>query len=158
MNTAGFLSRRDSAHGQRGFTLLELIITLSLATLIFAIATTAYEKASKGSQLKVTARNIAVCLNAARNEAITLGRPATFSINLVNRSFQYSGTNKTFPIQDHIDIKVYAAASATARNGISTIYFAPDGSSSGGRVELGSGSHRLVISVDWLTGKVAIDA
>jgi general secretion pathway protein H len=38
------------------------------------------------------------------------------------------------------------------------IIFAPDGSASGGRVRLGNGASAIVVSIDWLTGRVATHA
>jgi hypothetical protein len=36
------------------------------------------------------------------------------------------------------------------------IRFSPDGSSSGGQVLLGTGRHRIGITVEWLTGQVKV--
>ncbi len=36
------------------------------------------------------------------------------------------------------------------------IAFLPDGSSSGGRVELADGSRHMQIGVEWLTGRVSV--
>ena len=40
--------------------------------------------------------------------------------------------------------------------GLPTILFAPDGSSSGGRVELAAGGRRVQVGVEWLTGRVVV--
>ena len=40
---------------------------------------------------------------------------------------------------------------------ISEIRFAPDGSSSGGRISLFSKNKKYIVYVDWLTGRVVID-
>jgi len=39
-----------------------------------------------------------------------------------------------------------------------SLMFYPDGSSSGGRLEVQAGEDRLIIDVDWLTGEVKFDA
>ena len=44
-------------------------------------------------------------------------------------------------------------ALAAPADGIS---FAPDGSSSGGRIALATGPVRLEVAVDWLTGRVSV--
>jgi general secretion pathway protein H len=36
------------------------------------------------------------------------------------------------------------------------ILFAPDGSTSGGRIALAQGQSHLLINVDWLTGRVSV--
>jgi general secretion pathway protein H len=36
------------------------------------------------------------------------------------------------------------------------ITFAPDGSSSGGRVAMAEGGRRVLVGVDWLTGRVSV--
>jgi general secretion pathway protein H len=36
------------------------------------------------------------------------------------------------------------------------IRFDPDGSSTGGRIELGEGPRKIEIGVDWLTGRVSV--
>jgi len=48
------------------------------------------------------------------------------------------------------------AAKASRQSNTSNISFAPDGSSSGGRIELAENGVRLLVGVDWLTGLVSV--
>lgn len=149
---------KDHKRNQSGFTLLELMVTLVLATMIVGLATTLYSKASESSQLKTTARNISACLNAARNSAITKNHATAFTISLVKKTYGYDGIDKVFSIHPKLALKVTSASFVDVPTGLSQIRFGPDGSSSGGKVHLSNGKQQLVIKVDWLTGKVFIDA
>ena len=55
------------------------------------------------------------------------------------------------------DLVIQAGASAQAGAGAPAgIAFLPDGSSSGGRVELARGARHARVGVDWLTGRVTV--
>jgi general secretion pathway protein H len=49
-------------------------------------------------------------------------------------------------------------AGKTIGNRVGAIGFEPDGSSTGGRVQLMGGGRKLQIGVDWLTGRVSTTA
>jgi len=142
----------------RGFTLVELLVVLVISLAVIGLSTVAYNKLSTNAYLKSSARHVAASLRYARNYAIANGSQAVMEINLKDRSYRYSGNNKHFKFRNNIDLKVYSDSKLNNNSDTAEIRFAPDGSSSGGRVTLsGRNDKSYVIYVDWLTGQVGVD-
>ena len=148
--------KKQATYNQRGFTLLELIITISLAVVILSVAVSAYDRFSDAAKLKSTVRHMAACIYAARNDALTTGVETAFTLDIANRTYRYQSNGDIYQIDPDIAIQTSTAAFAELPKGISQIRFAADGSSSGGKLTLADGRRQLVIAVDWLTGKVEI--
>ena len=55
-------------------------------------------------------------------------------------------------------LEMRAAAGAVAQALQPGIRFMPDGSSSGGRIELAHGGRRMLVGVDWISGRVSLAA
>lgn len=66
-----------TARRQTGFTLLELMISLSIAGILLAVAVPSMVNFVRGSRLAGSARDIVVDLSLARNEAILRAAPVT---------------------------------------------------------------------------------
>lgn len=142
----------------QGFTLVELLIVLIISLTVISLSTVAYNKLSTNAYLKSSARHVAASLRYARNYAIANSTQAVVRINLRDRYYTYSGNNNQFKFKNNIDLKVYSNSRFNNLTDIAEIRFAPDGSSSGGRVTLsGRNNKSYVIYVDWLTGQVGVD-
>ena len=140
-----------------GFSLVELLVVLVIAVTVISVTTVAYNKLSTNAYLKNSARHVAASLRYARNYAVAKGVDAQMQIDLNRRTYRYSGNNGSFAFRPGINLEVYSADFPNQSPGIVAIYFAPDGSSSGGRVTLSSRNKSYVVHVDWLTGRVGID-
>lgn len=139
-----------------GFTLIELLIVLVIAVSIITISTVAYSKLSTSSYLKNSARHIAASLRYTRNYAITKGAQTKVSIDLDTRAYTYPGATNAVKFHKNIDLKVNSANFSNQDVRIAEIRFAPDGSSSGGGIQLSSKNRSYEVHVDWLTGLVTI--
>lgn len=154
------MSKQSRSYKQRklyasGFTLVELLVVLIISITVISVSTVAYNKLSTNAYLKSTARHVAASLRYARSYAVAKGIESRLLIDLKNRSYTYSGINKQFKLKNNFDLNVFSADFAQA-DGIAEIRFAPDGSSSGGRVTLTGKKKQYVVYVDWLTGQVNI--
>jgi general secretion pathway protein H len=150
-------SKEVRATKNLGFTLVELLVVLVISLTVISISTVAYNKLSTNAYLKSSSRHIAASLRYARSYAVSRGKEAHLKIDLENRSYSYTGNSKIFKFKNGIDLKVYSATTFGNSDDIAEIRFAPDGSSSGGRVTLSNRKKSYVIYVDWLTGQVGID-
>ncbi len=142
---------------QAGFSLVELLVVLVIAVTVISVTTVAYNKLSTNAYLKNSARHVAASLRYTRNYAVAKGVDAQMQIDLNRRLYRYTGNNGSFAFRPGIDLKVFSADFPNQTPGIVAIHFAPDGSSSGGRVTLSSRNKTYVVHVDWLTGRVGID-
>ena len=140
-----------------GFSLVELLVVLVIAVTVISVTTVAYNKLSTNAYLKNSARHVAASLRYARNYAVAKGVDAEMRIDLSNRTYRYTGNSGSFAFRPGIDLEVYSAEFPNQKPGVAAIFFAPDGSSSGGRVSLSSRNRTYVVHVDWLTGRVGID-
>jgi general secretion pathway protein H len=95
--------------------------------------------------MRAAAADVAGALRRARGRAIALDRPVLVVVDAARGSLSVDGLP---PVR----LPAGVGLSAAARD----ISFAPDGSTSGGRVMLADGARRVLVGVDWLTGRVSI--
>ncbi|HIE53987.1 MAG TPA: type II secretion system protein GspH [Chromatiaceae bacterium] len=142
--------------GQRGFTLLELIVVLAIAAVMMTVVPPLISSALPGAQLKSAARQVAAGLRVARNQALVQRRESSLVIDLEKRDFRVSGRPRSYSIPDSLKIELLTAESERLSERRAGIRFFPAGGSTGGRITLSSGKRALGVDVDWLTGKVRI--
>lgn len=139
-----------------GFTLIELVVVLVIAGLLLAVVPPLFSSALPGVQLKSTARELASALRFARDRAVTRQQETTLTLALKAHSFRVSGRNRDYPVPSGLEIELFTVRSEQTDEDTGAIRFFPDGSSTGGRVTLVSGTSRYAVDVDWLTGRVKV--
>jgi general secretion pathway protein H len=145
-----------SRHAQRGFTLLEMLLVLVIAASGYALVVRFTSGGVSGAELKSAARAVAAGLRDARGTAIATQHTAALTLDLEGRSFEVSGGRRARALPERLELKLYTAQSEIVDERRGAIRFYPDGSSTGGRVTVASGERRLLVDVDWLTGRVSI--
>jgi general secretion pathway protein H len=151
-------SRRAGA----GFTLIEMIVVLAVLGFVLGMVLSRGPQRSARLELDGAAREIAGALRGARARAIAQDRPVLVAIDAADHAYTVDGATHALPKQ--LPLKLVAngavAAPGAAPGGgaarLAAISFLPDGSSSGGRVEIAGGARRVLIGVDWLTGRVSV--
>jgi general secretion pathway protein H len=123
---------------QRGFTLLELIVVIAVLGLLAGIVAARGPLRSDRLELNASARALANALELARSRAIASGRV----IAVTTSASGFIVDERPFSLP---------AGGAMSR---ARVLFTPEGLSSGGTIILGSRSGRILISVNWLTGRV----
>lgn len=152
---AGTAVRRRDARGEAGFSLLELLVALSIVALALVIAVPNIRQASGSNSLRLLSHRVASELQLARSKAILERRPVAFVADARTGAFGVEVGSIVLPPET-----VLAIAGSLLRPAgphASRIVFFPDGSSSGGRVTLGNLKSLSMINVDWLTGSVAFE-
>ncbi len=139
-----------------GFTLIELLAVLMLAGLLLAVTPPLISSAMPGVELKGTTRTLVSALRQTRRQAIGDARPHGLTIDLPGREMRVPGHSRAVPIPERIDLELTVADSRHTSDGLASIRFFPDGSSSGGRIILSRGDLSYRVDVDWLTGKVTV--
>lgn len=141
----------------RGFTLLEILIVISIIALSYTLIPKMFFSGVSGPELKSNARQVAGGLKLARDAAIYSRKPAFLSLDLGNRSFSVDGDARVHKLHPEVELKLFTAQDDLVSDTVGTIRFFADGSSNGGRVTVGSGARKYLIDIDWLTGRVTID-
>lgn len=138
-----------------GFTLLELLAVLLILALV-----TAFVVPSLGGgaavDIKSAALSLAAGLRQTRNQALNDNRPAVLALDVEKREFQLPGERRVRKLPQRVDISLFTARSEQLGENRAGIRFFPDGSSTGGRITLSTGSMRYLVDVDWLTGRVSV--
>lgn len=128
--------------GERGFTLLEVIVVLGVAGLALALVLTHGPVRSQRLELDATARQVAGALRLARSRAIAEEHAVIVAFGTLG--YRLDGDT---PV---------AWSAGISPVGDRAISFTSDGGSSGGRIVLHGGNRQVAIGVDWLTGRVLV--
>jgi general secretion pathway protein H len=118
---------------QRGFTLLEMVVTIAVMGLVLTLAAGMMQPHSSRLEMQLAAREIAQAMRTARAQAIAQGADVAFTVPRLPPGL--------------------VARLQAPRGGIN---FAPDGSASGGQVVLEGVGPDFVVVADWLTGRVDV--
>jgi general secretion pathway protein H len=140
---------------ERGFTLVEVIVVLAILGLVLAMVATHGPLGVGTLTARAAANQLASGFRQARARAIADNRPVALSIDLVGHRWRV-GTDRPTELPRNLDIAVLTVAGQTAGGTAAAIRFLPDGSSTGGRVELRDGRRLMKIGVDWLNGRVSV--
>ena len=143
------------ASAASGFTLLELLVVMTIVALIYAVLPAGLFGGS-GVELRVTARQVADDLRRARGQAIASNQDTSFLLDVENRRFGIAGRGELEPLPDSVEAKILTAAEEQVLQGQGLIRFFPDGSSTGGSVTLSGAGRSYEVSVRWLTGEVRL--
>ena len=140
---------------EAGFTLLELIVTLTILGLALALIVGYKPPWSSGLGLRGTAAELASGLRLARSEAILRNQSIAFEIDLAGHRYRVGqGAIRQLPPQLKLALLTVTGEQHYAAQG--DIRFNPDGSSTGGRIEVADGMRSIAVGVDWLSGRVSV--
>ena len=141
-------------HG--GFTLLEILVVLVIGVLIVAITPPLLSGMSATTELRSAARQTAAALRYARNQAVTGQQEETLTLDLPQRRLTVSGVARHITLPENVNLRLDTVQSEVLNRDQANIRFFPDGSSSGGALTLSGNKLAYRVTVDWLTGAVAI--
>ena len=141
--SVGKILNKPSTSGDKGFSLLELILVLFLMGLIVGLALPFVVKTLDRVKLQSETRQIASTLQFARSEAISKKKIFTFNANIDQNKYWLAIPHQKKVIQskildDSVRIRDYKHAEKTLTDGVFIINFYPLGNSSAGTTHLQS--------------------
>ncbi|MCR6663451.1 MAG: GspH/FimT family pseudopilin [Luteimonas sp.] len=151
----GFIEIGSSNSRQRGFTLLEMMLVVTLIAAIGLLAAAAMTGGFDRMKLDSTAKEVASELRHVRARAIAIGEPQHFVIDPHARRWQ-SAEDRGGSIPRELDVGFTGARELQPAEGVGAIVFFGDGASSGGRLQLRHRDATRTIEVAWLTGEVTL--
>lgn len=142
--------------GSRGFTLMELLVVLVIASLAISMVGPAFQRILPGITLEAESRKLAGLLRHARSQAILSGAPVAISQDAESGGLRLSYREQAYALPEHISLELEPGPGvADPAFGAAQIFFYPRGDSSGGRLSLTLEQGRSeTIDVDWLSGRV----
>jgi general secretion pathway protein H len=136
-----------------GFTLVEMLVVLAILALVLAVVPPLLAGGQARAELDAATRELAAALRETRSQAIREGRSESFVVDAA-RHFR-AGGGPAHALAHGLGLAFATADGHAVPAG--AIRFFADGSSTGGRLILLSGERRSYVTVDWLTGRVALD-
>ena len=164
--SAGKTLNRPRILGNKGFSLLELILVLFLMGLIVGLALPFVVKTLDRVKLQSEARQIASALQFVRSEAISKKKIFTFNANIDQNKYWLAIPKEKKIIQsknldESVRIRDYKSVENELTSGNFVINFYPIGNSSAGTIHLKSSTddnekNVYAIIIDPITGKPKI--
>jgi general secretion pathway protein H len=147
----------DSAtQGQRGFTLVELLVVLVIAALALSLVGTSISRSISGAEMRTVARKVAASLRYTRTQAILSKSEQVFLVDTEKRSFK-AADRDTEELPEGMNVELNTARSELTSESAGGIRFYPDGGSTGGNVRLEANGRVYQVSVTWLTGEASLE-
>jgi general secretion pathway protein H len=147
------MTLRSDASGEAGFTLIELLVVIVILGLTAAVLLTRGPARSPGLEARAAASEVAQTLRLGRSRAIAADRPVAVMLDLPMHRLALDGAARA-PLPGWLPLAARMGDGAAPRRAV--FVFAPDGSATGGIIVLGLPGRRILVTVDWLTGRVHI--
>ena len=140
----------------RGFTLIELLVVLAILSLALVFLPPMFTGGVSTIALKGAARDLATGLHYARSQAITQNDEVAVTIDVERRFYAIANGVPSKRLPKEAKVVLDTPQSERVGRSVGLIRFFADGSSTGGRITIGHEARRYHVTVDWLTGRVAV--
>jgi general secretion pathway protein H len=138
-----------------GFTLIELVIVFTLLATLAAVLAPLLLPSPKRT-LDRAAAEVTTTLRETRRLAQAAQARRRFVIDTASGRYGVEHTSEWRSLPQGIDAALTTARSLITGENRGGIDFFPDGSSTGGRVQLGTEGHLVKVDIEWLTGRIRV--
>ena len=136
-----------------------MIVVLAVLGMVGGLVLTRGPPRIAALEMRAAANTVAQSLRVARTRAIMSNQRVMVALDPRARTLRIGvGAPRGLPADIAMAVITTAdlASAQPGAGGPAAIAFLPDGSSSGGRVELQAGTQHMQVGVDWLTGRVSV--
>lgn len=138
---------------QAGFTLLEMLAVLAVIGIAFTLLASGIGRGLAIARERQATAELVQSLRQAHSLAVIEGRAVAVQLDLRTRCYHLEQRPPRC-LQPGTALRVETAAGVAGEG--AAIAFYPDGSSSGGNLQLSSAARHTRIDVSWLTGSVSL--
>ena len=145
-------------HQGSGFTLIELLVVLAIVGLLMIAMVPTSVQIGAGIDIRAAASEIAANLRTARARALRSNRGTAVLFEATKSAYWHEGSNDIEVLPEGTTLQLFTVREEQWTASVGAIRFSHDGTSSGGRVTIARDNRSYDVSVNWLTGRVSIDA
>jgi general secretion pathway protein H len=139
----------------RGFTLIEMLVVVVLIALTLTIVSVSVGSGLKGARVKAASRDLVAALRYTRGQAIVKREEKTLSVDVEKRRYR-APDKRWVELPKDMTMDLLTTRGELEEEGIGRIRFFPDGSSTGGHVDLIRDEVVWRVQIQWLTGEVKL--
>ena len=132
-------------------------MVLVIGTVLVTLVGVQISAGMPGAELRSGARDVASGLRYVRSQAMAQGREQVFYLDVERGYYWYQGGEQRRALPESLSLGLVTAESEVLGEHVAGIRFFPDGSATGGEITLRIGERRIVVDVDWVTGRVGIN-
>ncbi len=143
---------------QSAFTLLELLVVLSISTLMLLLVAPRFDAVLPGLELRRSSTQLASTLRLARSKAIESQSTVTVEIDSRNNTYKVSGSKLVGHLSTATTILNSGEKNSRPKDSKIYVSFYPNGTASNTELLLKLNKSAYSINVEWLSGAVTIDS
>lgn len=148
----------DTARGEAGFTLIEMVCVLAIIAMLAAIILPSIPHTTTRTRLESYAVATAALLKADRSAALRRHVQIATLVDAEARAIRSGATGRIVRLPNDVTMNAALASRCADRSAGRSIDFFPSGMSCGGTIALARPGMAYEIRVNWLTGGVDIVA
>ncbi len=149
------LRARSCRHGEQGFTLIEIMLVMTIIAAVLGLTIGLLGVGRSGRQLRDATQTVATQLRFTRARALATGQPQRFEMDLDTRAWTAPNSHQgSLPATLKVTFNGVRQEQPASRK--AAIRFFPDGSATGGRISLRTQGVGYRVDVRWLTGEVTM--
>jgi prepilin-type N-terminal cleavage/methylation domain-containing protein len=143
--------RATSATG-KGFTLVELLVVVTILVMLAALFPVAMDRALPGRRVAVTSQRLMAAIRDAQSDSLASGRPVRLELD--------ASAGLTRNARVAVGLPPSTQVRLTDREGrpLRELVVQPDGSVPAARFEVSAGPHRSAVLLSEMSGRVTLEA
>ncbi|MDO3385246.1 prepilin-type N-terminal cleavage/methylation domain-containing protein [Gilvimarinus sp. SDUM040013] len=139
---------------QLGFTLIEVMVAISIAAMLVAVSVPAASKIYQSMSYRSAVREVRTMLESAKLRALSGAPYASVLVNPRERWLRLDSDEKYY-LPDELRLEVVSAQEYEINGNTGVLRFYSDGTSTGGNIDvLRSDDSGVRLEVGWLLGEV----
>jgi general secretion pathway protein H len=132
-----------------------MLAVVTIMAFVLGLIVTRGPMRSQAMEMQAAVNELAQGLRLARSKAIATNTTARLTVDLDQRRYRIDGGTAT-ALPRSVTVAMTTVSTETDGQRLAAIRFNGDGSASGGRIDLATGSSQANIGIDWLTGRISV--
>lgn len=145
---------RHNRGNHRGFTLIEMLVVMAILAMVVVLLTPMLRIGRTGAELRAASNEMLSAMRTTRSLAIARNRTMALVLDPAHERYGEPARDHALPRGMTVSWKNLWPVAGHADLG--AIYFFPDGSASGGEIDLATGGATGVVVVDWFSGMASV--